>query len=319
MKSRKSYFQVNINWYLLNLITEIDRFDATWKLVVSKEEGNLDLLKSLADMRSVTAAMNLTSPQITDEQVAVLLKNPAKSDMKDVGQQEVLSYFNTLQLVYNGYQEFDITDTDIKRLHSSLFQHKVANQFSQYTEEGATSMQKLLEWYKADLTPHPLVRCAIFMFELLSARPFEEDNTKLGILLTRLLLLRNGYEWTRYVSLEEEIINRRSEFFRMFRICESYSMENLGTEWVLFFMDLIKEIKDRLKGELRKNGMTAQFSDRERDILTFIANKPNAQSGNIGSALNIPLPTVKRMLTRLTEIGILEKSGTGRGTKYSIK
>jgi len=45
-------FQLNINWKLLSLISNIDRFDATWSTIERKEGQTLKHLKSIATVKS---------------------------------------------------------------------------------------------------------------------------------------------------------------------------------------------------------------------------------------------------------------------------
>ncbi|MCF8308792.1 MAG: MarR family winged helix-turn-helix transcriptional regulator [Bacteroidales bacterium] len=70
---------------------------------------------------------------------------------------------------------------------------------------------------------------------------------------------------------------------------------------------------------IEKRGTETQLTPKEKSILTFIGNHPGCKSGDITKKLGIPNPTVKRILTKLVEINLIEKYGTGPGTNYSIK
>lgn len=63
----------------------------------------------------------------------------------------------------------------------------------------------------------------------------------------------------------------------------------------------------------------SQLSPKEKSILTFISNHPGCKSGDIAKKLDIPNPTVKRILSKLVNINLIEKYGTGPGTNYTIK
>jgi|GEM_PF-3539671 uncharacterized membrane protein len=51
----------------------------------------------------------------------------------------------------------------------------------------------------------------------------------------------------------------------------------------------------------------------------IIQNRPNIQSGEIAKKLNMPAPTVKRLLSDLLNKGLIEKQGSGRGVSYTAK
>ncbi|MCK9205297.1 MAG: MarR family transcriptional regulator, partial [Bacteroidales bacterium] len=71
--------------------------------------------------------------------------------------------------------------------------------------------------------------------------------------------------------------------------------------------------------KLEVSGMQSQLSPKEKSILTFIGNHSGCKSGEIAKKLDIPNPTVKRILTDLAEKNLIEKHGNGPGTNYSIK
>jgi hypothetical protein len=54
-------FSLDIDWKMINLISQIDRFDANWKAIERKEGQNLKELKSIATVRSVGASNTFTS------------------------------------------------------------------------------------------------------------------------------------------------------------------------------------------------------------------------------------------------------------------
>jgi hypothetical protein len=48
MNNKVYNFELNIDWKLINLISEIDRFDANWNAIERKEGQSLKELKSIA-------------------------------------------------------------------------------------------------------------------------------------------------------------------------------------------------------------------------------------------------------------------------------
>jgi len=62
-----------------------------------------------------------------------------------------------------------------------------------------------------------------------------------------------------------------------------------------------------------------KLSPKEKSIVTFIEGNQGTKSGEVASKLQIPNPTVKRILTILLNENLVEKYEVGAGTNYSIK
>ena len=62
-----------------------------------------------------------------------------------------------------------------------------------------------------------------------------------------------------------------------------------------------------------------QMTPRENKIFQFIESHPGSRSGEIAQKLEIPPPTVKRVLTEMVAQKLLEKHGIGAGTNYTVQ
>ena len=338
-------FKINLDWKLVGLISQIDRFDASWTSIEKKEGQSLKQLKSIATVRSVGASTRIEGSRMSDEEVEVLLNQIDITKLSDRDSQEVVGYFETLDLITESYENIDIKESSIKNLHNILMKHSQKDEWHkgnykqhtnaveasypdgtkqiifQTTEAGFATedaMRALIDWYKKDKTTHPLVKCALFAYEFVSIHPFQDGNGRLSRLLSSLLLLKNGYNWIQYVSFEHEIENRKTEYYRVLRSCQAQRPNEDVTDWVNFFFDALKNIQNQLLNKLEKSGIETQLSPREKSIITFIGNNPGCKSGDIAKKLDIPSPTVKRILPELISKKLIEKHGTGPGTNYSI-
>ena len=346
MDNKEYTFNIDLNWQLIGLISQIDRFDASWTSIERKEGQSLKQLKSIATVRSVGASTRIEGSRMSDSEVEVLLKEIDISKLEDRDSQEVVGYFQTLDLISESYMEIDISESSLKNLHNILLKysqkdgwHKgdykqhsnaVEAQYPdgtkqvifQTTEAGyptQDAMRELIDWYKTDNETHPLVKCALFAYEFVSIHPFQDGNGRLSRLIATLLLLKNGYKWIEYVSFEYEIENRKIEYYKVLRSCQSQRPNENVSEWVIFFFKSLKNIQSQLMQKLEKSGIETKLSPREKAIIVFIDNHPGCKSGEVAKKLNIPSPTVKRILPDLIEKNLIEKHGTGPGTNYSIK
>ncbi|WP_200976549.1 Fic family protein [Echinicola sp. 20G] len=345
MESQVHYLRLSLNWKLINTISEIDRFDASWATIERKEGQSLKQLKNIATVRSVGASTRIEGSKMSDEEVEVLLKNIDISKLEDRDSQEVVGYFQTLDIISESFQDIRIDKSSLKNLHSILMKHSEKDQWHkgdykqhsnaveanypdgtkqiifQTKEPGfptEDAMNSLFEWYSSDKETHPLVKSALFSYEFVSIHPFQDGNGRLSRLLATLLLLQNGYRWIQYVSLEHEIESRKNEYYRVLRSCQSNRPNENINEWVVFFFSALKNIQEQLMRKLESTGIEGSLSPREKSILTFIGNYAGCKSGEIAKRLDIPNPTVKRILTDLVSRKLIIKHGSGSGTNYSI-
>jgi Fic family protein len=339
-------FKLQIDWKLINLISEIDRFDANWTAIERREGQSLKELKSIATVRSVGASNRIEGNRMSDEEVDVLLQKNDITKLTDRDSQEVVGYFEVLDLISASYENISVTESHIKSLHHSLMKYSAKDEWHkgnyklhnnaveaslpdgtkqiifQTTESGfATedSMRALLHWYNSETEVHTLIKVASFVYDFLSVHPFQDGNGRLSRLISTLLLLKNGYKWIQYVSFEHEIENRKNEYYQVLRSCQAQRPNEDVTVWIQFFLNCLSNIQSQLLSKLQKSGMETQLSPKEKSIYTIIQNRPNIQSGEIAVKLAIPAPTVKRILSELLNKGVIEKQGNGRNVSYTIK
>ena len=144
-------------------------------------------------------------------------------------------------------------------------------------------------------------------------------NGRLSRLLTTLLLIKSGYNWIQYVSFEHEIENNKKDYYRNLRNCQAQRPNEDITDWINFFLDSLINVQNKLDKKLNATGVLSQLAPREKSIYAFISDNPGCKSGEIAKNLQIPSPTIKRILTKLVKQNIIEKFGKGAGTNYSIR
>jgi Fic family protein len=346
MENEVYNFKLNIDWKLISLISEIDRFDANWTAIERKEGPSLKELKSIATVRSVGASNRIEGNKMSNEEVDVLLKKIDATKLTDRDSQEVVGYFEVLDLISESYENISLSESHIKSLHNSLMKYSAKDQWHkgdykqhsnaveasfpdgtrqivfQTTEAGFATedaIRALLNWYNSETEVHPLVKVASFVYDFLSVHPFQDGNGRLSRLISTLLLLKNGYKWIQYVSFEHEIENRKNEYYQVLRTCQAQRPNEDVTVWMQFFLSCLSNIQSQLMSKLNKSGLETQLSPKQKMIFTIIQNRPNIQSGEIAEKLAIPSPTVKRILSELLNTGLIEKQGSGRSVSYTVK
>ncbi|GAA3961506.1 Fic family protein [Hymenobacter antarcticus] len=337
--------EITLDWALLGTLSKLDRFDARWAAIERREGQTLKQLKAIATVRSVGASTRIEGSRMSDEEVEVLLRNTDITKLEDRDSQEVVGYFQVLDLISESYADIDISENSIKGLHNQLLrfsrkddwhrgnykQHSNAVEATlpngtkqlifQTTPPGIATedaMRGLLAWYHTDEATHPLVQCALFCYDFVSIHPFQDGNGRLSRLLATLLLLRHGYVWIQYVSLEHEIESRKTNYYRELQKCQAQRPGENISSWLAFFFDALLKVQQQLLQKLTAHETDTQTSPREKAVLAFVGNYPGCKSGQIAEKLAIPSPTVKRILAGLLTQQRIRKEGKGPATIYYL-
>jgi Fic family protein len=205
-------------------------------------------------------------------------------------EQEVMGYFQALDTISVNFASIKITERQIKNLHKILMQFsehdawhrgnykQVSNVVEANLADGTKqivfrtthpgietedAMKKLIDWYASDNDTIPLLKTALFVYEFLSIHPFQDGNGRLSRLLAHLLLLKNGYTWIQYVSLEHEIENRKSDYYRVLMQTQRNRPGENVTEWVSYFISCLTNIQTQLMAKLEKSNSESPISLRK--------------------------------------------------------
>lgn len=336
---------LNINWKLISLISAIDRFDATWQAIERREGQSLKELKFIATVRSVGASTRIEGSKLSDEEVDVLLKNMDITKLEERDQQEVVGYFEVLDLIDENQENIPVSENSLKNLHNQLLKYSKKDEwhkgnYKQHTNaveahlpDGSTqvifqttppgfptedAMREMIFWYETDLDTHALVKCALFCYEFVSIHPFQDGNGRLSRLLATLLLRKNGYQWIRYVSFEHEVESQKTEYYRVLRACQSQRPGEDVTEWVVFFLSCLRNIQEALMFKLNAHGAEQKLSTKEKQLLYIIESNPGIKTAGISKKLGVSNSTVKRMLDNLITAKLIELQGVGPGSYYTL-
>lgn len=341
-------FKLNLSFKIIGFLSNTDRFGGEWSSIERREGAQtLKQLKSVATVYSVGASTRIEGSKMTNDEVREFIFNNIKIEkLVERDKQEVLGYFNVLDIISESYQDIDISENTLKNLHNQLMKYSYKDQHhkGKYKTtansveathpngnktivfnttppgiETEDAMRKLIDWYANDKTTPAIIKSAVFVYDFLSIHPFQDGNGRLSRLLGTLLLLKHGYPWIQYVSFEHEIENRKAEYYRVLMDCQNKRPGEDVTQWLIFFLDCLSNIQTHLKNKLDTQKSENQLSPRDKMIYTFIESNPGSKSGEISAKLNIALPTVKKKLTEMLQSKLISKYGIGAGTNYTTE
>lgn len=95
---------------------------------------------------------------------------------------------------------------------------------------------------------HPLLITAVINVVFLAIHPFQDGNGRLSRVLTTLLLLRAGYEYVPYASLESIVEEHKDLYYKALRRTQTTLKSDAPDwePWVGFFLRCLKKQKDNL-------------------------------------------------------------------------
>ena len=152
MENSVYIFRLELDWQIISLISQIDRFDASWTSIERREKQSLKQLKSIATVRSVGASTRIEGSKLSDEEVDVILKNIDISKLEDRDSQEVMGYFETLEIISESYQDIEVTENSLKNLHNILlkFSEKDVWHKGDYKKHSKAAREIASAYFKAE-------------------------------------------------------------------------------------------------------------------------------------------------------------------------
>jgi Fic family protein len=334
---------------ILSLISELDEFKGAWRALGTLAPERLSALRRVATIESVGSSTRIEGSKLSDKEVEQLLSNIEISKFETRDEQEVAGYAEVMETVFAHSEDIGITENHIKQLHRDLLVHSAKderhrgayktnpNNVSAFDEDGneigvifeTTSpfdtpqqMQDLVEWTNATLTDnqlHPLLVTSIFVVTFLAIHPFQDGNGRLSRVLTTLLLLRTGYAYVPYASLESIIEQTKENYYLALRQTQGTIRDDAPewAPWVLYFLRALKKQKERLQKKIeRERIMVDSLPPLSLEILELAKEHGRLTNAQIVQLTGANRNTIKKHLQSLVSANHLTQQGTGKGTWY---
>jgi len=350
--NRKLDFESAVHQKINQLLSEIDTFKGSWKVLEQTKSDYLKELRRIATIESIGSSTRIEGATLTDQEVKKLLKSVKIRKLENRDDQEVVGYYEALEIILENFEEIPLTQSYIHQLHELLLKHShkdqthkgrfknLSNQVVANHPDGtqrtifrttephlvATEMEALILWTDERFTEqdlHPLLIVSAFVYEFLSIHPYQDGNGRLSRLLTTLLLLKSDYRFVQYVSFERVIEGRKEAYYLALMDGQKnrYKDEERIDQWTLFFLECLIKLTKRLQAKYETySKLKIALNERQQHIVTYVKEKEPVQINEIEKVLeNYSRNTIKKDLAYLVNEGILLKIGAGRGVRYHIK
>lgn len=336
---------------VLRLIAEVDEFKGAWRALGTLAPERLSALRRVATIESIGSSTRIEGSKLTDRQVEALLANLEIKSFATRDEQEVAGYAETMELIFRSWQEITLTENHIKQLHRDLLSHSEKDEHHRgeyktqpnnvvaWNEAGEQTgivfetaapfdtprlMAEIVDWTREALDTreiHPLLAIAVFVVVLLEIHPFQDGNGRLSRILTTLLLLRSGYLYVPYSSLESVIEHSKEGYYLALRQTQGTIRTAAPNwqPWVIFFLHALQQQMKRLAVKVeREKIVLAAVPELSLQIVEYARQHGRVTIGEMVALTGVSRNTLKVHLRQLTAKGFLVIHGGGRGAWYAL-
>lgn len=317
---------LSVSTSLLRLVGEIDVFKGRWQAGGNLASDRLLALRRLATDQSVASSTRLDGAKLSESE----------------------GYAELMELVAESWREIPLTEDRIKQFHTVLLkysekdehhrgEYKTArNNVEAFDENGRSLgavfetasprdtprlMADLLNWARQELDGgrhHPLLVIGVFVVRFLAVHPFQDGNSRLALALTNLLLLKAGYSYTPYSSLERVVEENKEYYYYALRRAQSTldKGESQLEEWLHFFLLCLVQQKNSLAEKIEQERLMASLHVLDEQLLQLARQHGRL---TLTAAMNLTHAnrnTLKLHFRQLVQAGRLRLLGQGRSSWY---
>lgn len=150
---------------------------------------------------------------------------------------------------------------------------------------------------------------------------FQDGNGRLSRILTTLLLMRAGYAYVQYSSLESIVEQNKNGYYGALR--QTQGTLRAGTPdwhpWIIFFLHALQQQKQRLEKKLqREHLLLSAVPELSGRILEYVREHGRGTIGEMAKLTGVSRNTIKLHLRQLVGQRQLALHGAGRGAWYSL-
>ncbi len=339
---------------MVRQIASIDEFRGTWQALRTMPQESLTRLLHVATIESIGSSTRIEGSNLSDSQVDAFLSNLAVRSFQNRDEQEVAGYAEVMRAIFDGWTAMTFSETTIRQLHRMLLAHSIrddwhrgsykttSNAVAAFDADGRNLgivfqtaepfetprlVTELVDWTEQQLAHgphHPLLVIGAFVVSFLHIHPFQDGNGRISRVLTTLLLLKEGYSYVPYSSLESVVERNKGEYYRTLRLTQMTLRDEFPDwqPWLDFFLSALQRQATHLRIKAEQ-AIVAATSERNLDaidllIIEHVRQHSRTTMADLVEVTNVPRATLKLRLGKLVDAHRIARHGAGRGTWYGL-
>ncbi|MBL4681789.1 MAG: Fic family protein [Pseudomonadales bacterium] len=336
---------------VLAAIAELDEFKGAWRALSTLAPERLTALRQVATIESIGSSTRIEGSKLSDREVEKLLSNLHIKAFETRDEQEVAGYATVMNTIFESWENIPFDENHIKQFHRDLLQFsdkdqrhrgeykKLDNHVEAFDEDGNSVgivfqtdspfdtprlMEELTQWTIRSIDEkrhHPLIIAAVFIVSFLAIHPFQDGNGRLSRVLTTLLLLKAGYLYVPYSSLESLIEKNKEGYYLALRRTQgAIRTDQVNWQpWLLFFLEVLLKQKRKLETKVEKEKlMQKSLPELSLQILSLTKEHGSIAVSDVVAATDANRNTVKKHLQNLVASGYLLQQGARKAARYVL-
>jgi Fic family protein len=329
--------------HAINILKQRQLSNPTIGLVPTQYKNTVPLKTNTASAHDFSAEL-LTEYEIDE----LLTHQSVEVRVFNADEEQAAGYFEALNRVFEWVSMQAPSEEHLHELHRTLLKHSKkdvwhagkykasANHRSfNNPDTGARSqlpganpleapakLRNLLQWLQGERehpTQHPLLTIAAFIAGFHAIRPYQDGNARMGLLLTRLLLLQSGYSQVAYASLEAQLERDRDAFYTALdrTLAGIYNPNPHWEPWTAFFLSSLVDHARRLFSRLeRDKEIFSALPKLSSDIVNLAREHGRVTMADAIRLTGSNRNTLKLHFRKLVHEGRLLRHGMGAGVWY---
>ncbi len=336
---------------IYSTLAEIDGVKNSWQISGKLLPQTLKRLTRSVIVTSTGSSNRIEGNRLSDQEVENLYKNLHIKKFKTRDEQEIAGYLQSLEVIFNNYNDISVSESTILTLHQDMLIHSDkdvghrgqykfgSNRVEAKDQSGnivgvifnptppylvKKEMQELVEWYNwavSTKAKHPLILMANFIFEYLAIHPFQDGNGRTSRLLTNLMMMHHGYLFTSIVSHESIIEAHKLDYYRALNQTQNSwktDVEDISP-WLLFFLDVIRAQSNQALKIIEGDNIEYLLSEKQLALWQWINSHGHEFSRKDATeALGFPERTVESIIKKLLDLKHIQRLGQGKATRYVL-
>lgn len=329
---------------IVSLVGQIHEYKGEQALFIEAKPDTLTALVEIARIQSTEASNKIEGIYTSDERLKKLVQD--KTTPRTRSEQEIAGYRDVLATIHENYDYIPPKAAIILQLHRDLYKFSGACYGGHYKTGDNVILQTDAQGHKtvrfqpvpAWETPEameqlcrafeeavqqgqmdPLLLIPVFVLDFLCIHPFNDGNGRMSRLLTLLLLYRQGYIVSKYISIEKLIEQSKETYYEALQASSArwQEEENDYRPFVRYTLGVVaaayRDFSARVK-VLTTSGLGKP--ERIRELIKNHLGKIT-KAELMAQCPDISLATVQRTLAELQKQGEIQKLGGGRYTAYT--
>ena len=332
------------------ILSSIDQLKGQWQGGTGLSPQILNRLRQSALITSAGASTRIEGSVMTDDEVRSLMQGLNITKMRDRDREEVQGYIDASNFIQENFANINLSENHFKQIHQILLGHsskdyshrgeykhlpndvvardasgqEVGVVFRTLTPfETPLAMSSLVNWLndvfsRQDI--HPLIIIGSFVVEFLRIHPFVDGNGRMSRLLTDLLMLKSGFTYTPYVSLEKIIEDTKTDYYLALRSSQATfdtADENIN-DWIQYFLQICETQARSAAAIISHDNMETLLSATQYKVYEKATQLGEFAVRDLEFLLDVPRPTIRQALEKLEGMGVIESLGAGRGARYRM-